>query len=173
MFAAETQRQHSMCTKACPAPPTRCAGGDTGGSVRVPAAHCGIYGFRPTHSRISLRGAVPLAPSFDTAGLFARDPAVLRRAGGVLLDSASRRPTALKRLLVATDAFQLADEATSTALYEALAARIDQVGCAWAANPATYRTACLPGAALVAAARRHVAVASPSIRPRLLHPSCR
>lgn len=48
------------------------AGGDTGGSVRVPACHCGILGFRPTHGRVSLAGAVPLAPSFDTAGEVAR-----------------------------------------------------------------------------------------------------
>lgn len=141
--------------------------------MRVPAAHCGIYGFRPTHGRISLQGAVPLASSFDTAGLFARDPGVLRRAGSVLFDPATRRPTALKRLLVATDAFQLADEPTSRALYEALAARIDQVGCVWAADTGTYRTARLPGAALVAAARRCVTNASPSVWPRLLHPSCR
>ena len=38
-------------------------GTDTGGSVRVPAAFCGIYGFRPTHGRVSLDGVTPLAPS--------------------------------------------------------------------------------------------------------------
>jgi len=97
--------------------------------VRVPAAHCGIFGLRPTHGRISLEGAVPLAPSFDTAGLFARDPAVLRRAASVLLDPATRRPMALKRLLVARDAFDLAEEGTSRALYDALSARIGQVRC--------------------------------------------
>lgn len=109
------------------------AGGDTGGSVRVPAAHCGIYGFRPTHGRVSLEGAVPLAPSFDTGGLFARDPAVLRRAACVLLQPGTRRPAALRRLLVATDALALAEEGTSRALYDALSACINQVGLRWAA----------------------------------------
>ncbi|KAL4427625.1 hypothetical protein ABPG75_001714 [Micractinium tetrahymenae] len=102
-------------------------GGDTGGSVRVPACHCGILGFRPTHGRVSLAGAVPLAPSFDTAGWFTRDAGVLRRVGGVLLDPSSRRPAQLRRLLVAADAFALAEQATVAALYAALSARIEDV----------------------------------------------
>ncbi|EFN54730.1 hypothetical protein CHLNCDRAFT_35982 [Chlorella variabilis] len=102
-------------------------GGDTGGSVRVPACHCGILGIRPTHGRVSLQGAVPLAPSFDTGGWFARDAGVLRAVGGVLLDGGSRRPAQLRRLLVAADAFGLAEEATTKALYDALSPKIDQV----------------------------------------------
>lgn len=43
-------------------------GTDTGGSIRVPAAACGLYGLRPTHGLISAEGVLPLAPSFDTVG---------------------------------------------------------------------------------------------------------
>lgn len=47
-------------------------GTDTGGSVRVPAALCGIVGLKVTHGRGSLRGVFPLAPSIDTVGPLAR-----------------------------------------------------------------------------------------------------
>ncbi len=60
-------------------------GSDTGGSVRAPASFCGIYGMRPTHGRISLEHARPLAKSFDTLGWFAREPNLLLQVGEVLL----------------------------------------------------------------------------------------
>jgi Asp-tRNA(Asn)/Glu-tRNA(Gln) amidotransferase A subunit family amidase len=47
-------------------------GTDTGGSVRVPAAHCGLVGFRPTVHRWPDEGLVPISPTFDTAGVMAR-----------------------------------------------------------------------------------------------------
>jgi amidase len=90
-------------------------GSDTGGSVRIPASHCGIHGIRTTHGRIALDRTMPLAPSFDTLGWFARDAAMMRRVGQALMgaDTAPARPTAL---LVAADAFAQADPAVGAAL---------------------------------------------------------
>lgn len=53
-------------------------GSDTGGSVRVPAAFCGLYGFRLTPRDRWISDAVPLAPSLDTAGWFTANAADLR-----------------------------------------------------------------------------------------------
>jgi len=48
-------------------------GTDTGGSVRVPASFCGLWGIRTTHGRLSTAGVMPMAPSFDTLGWLARE----------------------------------------------------------------------------------------------------
>ncbi len=90
-------------------------GTDTGGSVRAPASFCGIYGIRPTHGRISLDGVLAQAPSFDTAGWFARDPDMLACVGGVLLgvDIPDNTP---ERLIIATDAFAAADPEAAAAV---------------------------------------------------------
>lgn len=54
---------------------TAALGTDTGGSIRVPAALCGIVGLKVTHGRIPLRGVFPLAPTLDTVGPLARSVA--------------------------------------------------------------------------------------------------
>jgi Asp-tRNA(Asn)/Glu-tRNA(Gln) amidotransferase A subunit family amidase len=76
-------------------------GTDTAGSIRVPASYCGLYSIRPTHGAVSTEGVHPLAPSFDTVGLLARDPGLLRRAAGVLLPEQDAPPVAV--LHVAAD----------------------------------------------------------------------
>ena len=90
-------------------------GTDTGGSVRVPASFCGLYGIRPTHGRIDFAGIAVQAPSSDTCGWFARDAATFARVADVLL-GAAERPALPTRLLLATDAFGFADEAVAAAL---------------------------------------------------------
>lgn len=94
-------------------------GTDTGGSVRLPASYCGIFGIRPTHGIVPLDRAVPLAPSLDTAGWFARDAAMLRRVGAVLLPAVA--PPAPRRLVMADDAFAEAGVGVASTLGEATA----------------------------------------------------
>ena len=59
-------------------------GSDTGGSVRIPASLCGIYGIRTTHGRIDTKGVMDMSPSFDTVGWLAATPGVFRQVGQVL-----------------------------------------------------------------------------------------
>jgi len=80
-------------------------GSDTGGSVRMPASFCGVYGIRTTHGRIDLSCAMPLAPSFDTVGWFARDAGTFAAAGKAYgINVAEKAPSV--RLLIAEDAME-------------------------------------------------------------------
>lgn len=90
-------------------------GTDTGGSVRVPASFCGLYGIRPTHGRLDVTGMLPQAPTSDTTGWFARDAETFAKVSSALLDEAI--PAALPtKLIVAVDAFGFADADVAEAL---------------------------------------------------------
>jgi amidase len=94
-------------------------GSDTGGSVRIPASLCGLYGIRTTHGRIGTKGVMDMSPSFDTIGWFAATPGVFRNVGGVLLDKQTVAAP-IQKLVVAHDGFTEADDAVAYFLRDAL-----------------------------------------------------
>ncbi|KAI7729499.1 hypothetical protein M8C21_024499 [Ambrosia artemisiifolia] len=82
-------------------------GTDTGGSVRVPASYCGIFGFRPSHGVVSTEGVIPMAQSFDTVGWFSRDPVTLNHVGQILLQLPDEKLVHPSQVLIAEDCFKL------------------------------------------------------------------
>ncbi|GMM33728.1 hypothetical protein DASC09_010530 [Saccharomycopsis crataegensis] len=70
-------------------------GSDTGGSVRLPAAYCGVYGFKPSYGRISRYGVLPYADSLDTVGILARSLRVTRKVYDVLNQSDVKDPSSI------------------------------------------------------------------------------
>ena len=100
-------------------------GTDTGGSTRVPASYCGLWGLRPTHGLLPSEGLVPLHPSFDTPTWLAADPATFLKVADVLLPAADYRPT---RVLRVTDAFANADPLFTEPANAVFAALADAIG---------------------------------------------
>jgi amidase len=101
-------------------------GTDTAGSVRVPAAACGLYGFRPTHGLIDATGVIPLAPPFDVPGVLAREPGLLADVIGVLARLMDSRVTEIR---VARDLLPEVDEETAGAVTATAAAIGAATGC--------------------------------------------
>ncbi len=106
-------------------------GTDTAGSIRIPAAACGLWSIRPTHGTICTDGMLPLAPSFDTVGVLARDPQLLRDAHTVLVDQddppASIGP--LTEVLLAADTLEWIDADAANALAKTAELVASRLGC--------------------------------------------
>ncbi len=72
-------------------------GSDTNGSIRVPAAFCGVYGLKPTFGRLTRRGVMPFAHSLDHTGPFSRSVAHLALTYDVLQGSDPGDPVCTQR----------------------------------------------------------------------------
>ena len=85
-------------------------GTDTGGSVRIPAAYCGLYAYKPSAGRIASTGVLALSKRFDAVGLLARDPKILVEAARVLIDDHRCADEAAATIVVSQDAHAASDE---------------------------------------------------------------
>ncbi len=95
-------------------------GTDTGGSIRVPAAFCGIYGFRMVPHHPYIADGFPLAPSFDTAGWFTRTPEDMTTALTTLVGSNTSTDTP-RGCFIGFDGWNVEPETTLVKAYEAAA----------------------------------------------------
>lgn len=80
---------------------------DTIGGVRVPGSYCGVLAFRPSHAVVPNNGVIPVAPSLDAIGWFARDPSVLRRVGHLLLRLPYADIRQPRHFYIADDCFEM------------------------------------------------------------------
>lgn len=103
-------------------------GSDTMGSVRIPAAYCGVVGYKPSRRAVDARGLTPLHPLLDTVGVIAAAPEQLRLAVSLLLArDADQEIRPLRRVAVVDDLTAVADDAGRAAV-AASAGTLSDVG---------------------------------------------
>ena len=92
-------------------------GTDTGGSVRVPASFCGVYGFRPTHGRIDLNKVYPMAESFDTLGWFSNNTSNMLKLGKLFFNNFKETKIEQKNILFPIDIVDGLDQDIKSQIY--------------------------------------------------------
>lgn len=115
-------------------------GTDTGGSVRVPASNCGLWGLRPTHGVASVAGVMPFAPTFDTVGLLARDTGILMQAATVLLGIKKGSVSSTGTIYAIAEAFDAVDCEAQTSLDAAI--QIIEQQCSFSVRKVSLRELC-------------------------------
>jgi aspartyl-tRNA(Asn)/glutamyl-tRNA(Gln) amidotransferase subunit A len=106
-------------------------GTDTGGSVRIPAALCGVVGFKPTLAAVSTQGVYPLSPTLDSVGVLARSVADCAAVFNIIRDDkplAVARPLRGARLAVITNYVTNGVDADVGAAFDAAVSRLAVAG---------------------------------------------